>query len=135
MTVLLSSHLLAEVEEVCDRVAIIRSGRIVYEGALAALKRAGESGYRLRTTDDARAVAICAAQAGLRAVRREGVEVRFSAEEEAVAQLSVALVEAGVAITQLTPELATLEDLFFRFTEDEPGAGGAHPPADVRAAA
>jgi ABC-2 type transport system ATP-binding protein len=122
MTVMLSSHLLAEVEEVCDRVSIIRSGRIVYEGALAALKRAGESGYRLRTTDDARAAAICAAQPGLRAVRREGPEVRFSGEEEAVAQLSVALVEAGVAITQLTPELATLEDLFFRLTEDEPAA-------------
>ena len=39
MTVLLSSHLLAEVEELCNRVAIVRSGRIVYEGAIAELKR------------------------------------------------------------------------------------------------
>src|ERR671926_352414 len=49
MTVVLSSHLLAEVEELCNRVAIVRSGRIVYEGAIAELKRMGASGYRLRT--------------------------------------------------------------------------------------
>src|ERR687884_150884 len=46
MTVVLSSHLLAEVEELCNRVAIVRSGRIVYEGAIAELKRAAGAGYR-----------------------------------------------------------------------------------------
>src|SRR3954453_19072572 len=59
MTVVLSSHLLAEVEELCNRVAIVRSGRIVYEGAIAELKRMGASGYRLRTTDDERALRVC----------------------------------------------------------------------------
>src|SRR3954470_8553167 len=57
ITVLLSSHLLAEVEELCNRVAIIRSGRIVYEGALDDLKRSAATTYRLRTTDDERALA------------------------------------------------------------------------------
>ena len=122
MTVLLSSHLLAEVEELCDRVAIIRSGRIVYEGAIAELKRMGASGYRLRTTDDERALAICAAQPGIDDVRRGAHAIHLSAEEQAAAGLSVALVEAGVAIVELVRETATLEDLFFHLTEDDDAA-------------
>src|SRR3954466_7796255 len=48
-TVLLSSHLLAEVEELCNRVAIVRTGRIVFEGALADLKRTAGAEWRRRT--------------------------------------------------------------------------------------
>src|SRR5437588_5252939 len=62
MTILLSSHLLAEVEELCTRVAIISSGRIVHEGALADLRAGpGVARYRLRTTDNTRAHAIASA--------------------------------------------------------------------------
>ncbi len=69
ITVLLSSHLLFEVEELCNRVAIVRRGRVVYEGALAELRdRAGVS-YRLRTGDDDRARQVSAAQAGIEDVR------------------------------------------------------------------
>ena len=64
MTVLLSSHLLTEVEEVCNRVAIVRTGSIVYEGEIADLKRGAGTTYRLATTDDDRAVAVCSAQRG-----------------------------------------------------------------------
>src|SRR5207244_5596558 len=55
MTVLLSSHLMTEVEEVCNRVGIVRSGKIVYEGAIAELKTSAGTTYRLSTADDARA--------------------------------------------------------------------------------
>ena len=65
MTVLLSSHLLAEVEELCNRVAIVRRGRMAYEGTLADLRRAAGTVYHLRTTDDDRALAVCAAQPGI----------------------------------------------------------------------
>ena len=66
MTVLLSSHLLAEVEELCNRVAIVRSGRIVYEGEIAELKRgAGHAPTGCATTDDERALAVCRAQPGI----------------------------------------------------------------------
>ena len=47
MTVLLSSHLLTEVEDVCNRVAIVRSGAIVYEGLISDLKRSAGASYRL----------------------------------------------------------------------------------------
>src|SRR6202000_1341191 len=54
ITVLLSSHQLPEVQELCDRVAIVDSGRVVYEGALSDLRRQGGAGYVLRTSDDER---------------------------------------------------------------------------------
>jgi len=123
MTVVLSSHLLGEVEEVCDRVAIIRTGRVVYEGAIAELKRTAVVGYRVHTTDDERALAVCAAHAGVSDARRSGGAVRFAAAEEVVGELSVALVEAGLPLLELVPETASLEDLFFRLTEGTGEAG------------
>jgi ABC-2 type transport system ATP-binding protein len=128
-TVLLSSHLLAEVEELCNRVAIVRTGRIVFEGALADLKRTAGAGWRLRTTDDARALEICRAQPGISEIHADPLELRFEGTEDAAAQLSVALVEAGLAIRALAPHTATLEDLFFRLTEDAPPEAAA--PARV----
>ena len=119
MTVMLSSHLLAEVEELCNRVAIVRSGSIVFEGALAELKRSAGVGYALRTTDDERAQRVCEGQPGVSGVRLAGGQLHFSADEQAAEKLSVALIEAGVAIRALSPETATLEDLFFRLTEGE----------------
>jgi ABC-2 type transport system ATP-binding protein len=117
MTVLLSSHLLAEVEELCDRVAIIRAGRIVYEGAIDELKASAASAYRLRTSDNATALGVCQAQTGVAAARIEGADIRMEAGEPTIAELSVALIEAKLRITALVPESATLEDLFFRLTE------------------
>jgi ABC-2 type transport system ATP-binding protein len=125
MTVLLSSHLMPEVEELCNRVAIVRSGAIVYEGAIADLKRTAGSTYHLRTTDDERALAVCQAQPGIRDVRTEGDAVAFGADEQAVAELSVALVEAGALIRSLVPQTATLEELFFKLTEEEPAGESA----------
>jgi ABC-2 type transport system ATP-binding protein len=57
------------------------------------------------------------------------VELRFQATEEAAADLSVALVEAGVAIRTLAPHAATLEDLFFRLTEGDPDTVSPLAPA------
>jgi ABC-2 type transport system ATP-binding protein len=136
MTVLLSSHLLPEVQELCDRVAIVDSGRVVYEGALADLRRQGGAGYRLHTTDDRRALAIAAGASGIAHARDDHQGIAFEAGEQAVAELSLALGRAGVGILSLAPQLATLEDLFFRLTEsngdgerDRPSAESA-PPGD-----
>jgi ABC-2 type transport system ATP-binding protein len=127
-TVLLSSHLLTEVEELCNRVAIVRSGRIVFEGALADLKRTAGGEWRLRTTDDERAMQVLTARAGIEGVRRDPLEIRFEGTEEAAAELSVALVQAGLAIRALAPHAATLEDLFFRLTEGDAAGEPAGPP-------
>jgi ABC-2 type transport system ATP-binding protein len=121
ITVLLSSHLLSEVEELCNRVAIIRSGRIVFAGPLLELMATAGTGYSLRTTDLERAHAVCVAQTGIQDVSSDDGALRFSADEDAVARLSIALGEAGVGIVALVPEAASLEELFLGLTEgDEP---------------
>jgi ABC-2 type transport system ATP-binding protein len=137
ITVLLSSHLLAEVEELCNRVAIVREGRVAYQGSLAELRRQAGAGYRLRTTDDERARRVGSAQAGIEDVAGapgEGLTFR-AASEAAVAGLSLALAESGALVLELSPRHATLEDLFFKLTEGQ-GAAGAEPqPAAVEGAA
>jgi ABC-2 type transport system ATP-binding protein len=137
ITVLLSSHQLPEVQDLCDRVAIVDSGRVVYEGALSDLRRQGGAGYRLRTTDDARALDVVGAQAGVEHAMSGAHGVQFQAQEHDVGELSLALARAGVGILALTPELATLEDLFFRLTEGNGGqpADGADPQAGSSAPA
>jgi ABC-2 type transport system ATP-binding protein len=121
MTVLLSSHLLAEVEELCNRVAIVREGRVAYQGSLEELRRQAGSAYLLRTTDDERARRVAEAQKGIGEVRvapERGLV--FSAEGEgAIGALSLALAESGALILELSSRHATLEDLFFRLTEGE----------------
>ncbi len=135
ITVLLSSHQLPEVQELCDRVAIVDSGRVVYEGALADLRRQGGAGYRLRTTDDQRALEIVREQPRLQHAGIGEHGLGFEGDEQAVAELSLALGRAGVGILMLTPELATLEDLFFGLTEGAAadlasGDEGASPGAN-----
>jgi ABC-type multidrug transport system ATPase subunit len=128
--VLLSSHQLPEVQELCDRVAIVDSGRVVYEGALSELRRQGGAGYRLRTTDDGRALVVTREQDGIEHAHADQNGLGFQADEHAVGELSLALGRAGIGILALTPELATLEDLFFRLTEDGDEADGV-PSARV----
>jgi ABC-2 type transport system ATP-binding protein len=127
ITIVLSSHLLAEVEGLCNRVAIIQRGRIVYEGEISSLKRTAGTSYSLQTTDNLKALEVCRDQAGVEDARMVAGKVAFSASDEAVAELSQALVEAGALIRALTPETATLEDLFFSLTED--GADRVEVPA------
>jgi ABC-2 type transport system ATP-binding protein len=121
ITVLLSSHQMMEVEELCNRVAIIRSGRVAYEGSLDELRaRAGVS-YKLRTTDDERARDVCLVQPGITEIadaQPAGLTLEAS-DESAVAALSIALAESGAPIVELTPRQATLEDLFFQLTEGD----------------
>jgi ABC-2 type transport system ATP-binding protein len=116
ITVLLSSHLLTEVEDLCNRVAIIRKGQIVYEGSLAELKQTSGQIWRLRTTDPEHARTI-ALDHGVRDLGVTDGEVSFSADDAAVAALTVSLGQARVGITRLVEQSATLEELFLELTE------------------
>ena len=119
ITVLLSSHLLGEVEDLCNRVAIIRKGRIVYEGSLRELLASASTGYRLRTTDVERARTVALNQPGITEVRVADGEVRFEADDDAVAALTIVLGQARVGVTALVPETASLEELFLGLTEEQ----------------
>jgi ABC-2 type transport system ATP-binding protein len=119
ITVVLSSHLLVEVEDLCNRVAIMRRGRVVYEGSRAAL-RGGEGGeYHLRTSDLDTTLALCEAEQGIEHVRRTSDGLLLRATEADVARLSLVLGAAGIAITELHSRRVTLEDVFLRLTEGE----------------
>jgi ABC-2 type transport system ATP-binding protein len=132
LTVLLSSHVMAEVEELCNRVAIINLGRVRYEGSLTELIATTAGSYELRTTDDPRAAQIVAGERGISAVTASDDGVAFRADERAVPALSLALARAGIGIRALVPRTATLEELFFRMTE---GDGPPAPPGEPSAAA
>ena len=119
ITILLSSHLLNEVEELCNRVAIIRRGGVVYDGALRDLLATARSGYRLRASDQERARMICLSQPGLEEIAVTDGDIRFKADEDAVGALSIALGQARIAVSALVPESASLEELFLRLTGGE----------------
>jgi ABC-2 type transport system ATP-binding protein len=118
ITILLSSHILAEVEELCNRVAIIRSGKIIYEGLLQELLHSAAGTYRLTTTDVARARALLLAR-GFEGIQVVGDELRFQADVAAVEAASIALGNAGIGISALVPHTATLEELFLGMTEEQ----------------
>jgi ABC-2 type transport system ATP-binding protein len=122
MTILLSSHLLTEVQEICNRVAVINGGRIVHEGALADLAASAGSTHRLRTTDVVRAASALERLESVRGLRREHDELVFAlaGAEDAVA-LTHALADADVGIRELVREQTTLEEMFFRLTESDAG--------------
>jgi ABC-2 type transport system ATP-binding protein len=125
ITVLLSSHLLTEVEELCNRVAIIQKGRILYEGSLAELLATASETYRLRAVEPERARLVCLAQSGVEDVHLESDEIVFRATEEAVAALSISLGQARLGFTSLAPHSTSLEELFLGMTEGEPDAVAA----------
>jgi ABC-2 type transport system ATP-binding protein len=117
ITVLLSSHLMGEVEALCNRVAILRGGRVRYEGDLAEVTGRSDGRYRLGATDADAALAVCRAAPGIRDVRPEGPAIAFAADRAAVAGLTLALAAAGVGIHALVPA-GGLEELFFDLTEE-----------------
>jgi len=119
ITILLSSHLLYEVEELCNRVAIIRKGSIVYEGGLDELLATASTGYTLRATEPERARTVLLSQPGIESVVANDGELRFGADEDAVARAAIVLGQAGIGITALVPQTASLEELFLGLTGGE----------------
>ena len=116
ITILLSSHLLYEVEEVCNRVAIIRKGSIVYEGGLDELLATATTGYVLRTTEPERTRTVLLSQPGIDNIASTDGELRFTADEDAVARAAIVLGQSRIGITALVPQTASLEELFLGLT-------------------
>lgn len=119
-TVFLSSHLLSEVQQVCDRVAIIHKGEMVRELTVAGLLDQEATSLRVE------AVPIEAAEAALRPhwpVLRDGPALSVSATRAEAPEVARRLIEAKVALFGLTPVQPNLEDVFLTLTrEDEADA-------------
>lgn len=118
LTVLLSSHLLSEVEQVCDEVVILQGGRKVYEGRVNAAGD-GRSWYRIEAENGEVAGAICRELGG----EVFGDRVAFPASEKP-ADLLAALVGKGARITRFAPEEGSLEALYLQFSGMKGGSAG-----------
>jgi ABC-type multidrug transport system ATPase subunit len=119
-TVLLSSHLMGEVEQVCDRVGVISRGTLVREGTVDELR--GREGLWLRVQPLEQAERVVAGLRGVEQVARVDGGLRVAADRAAAAAINRALVEAGVAVSELRPERASLERVFLELTQEEVAA-------------
>ena len=108
-TVLLSSHILAEVEQLCDRVTIIRSGVAVESGTLAELRHLTRT--RFRVTSAAKPD-VLSTWRGIHDLRVDGTTLEFDADAADLGHVLDALAAAG--ITGITAAPPSLEELFMR---------------------
>ena len=116
-TVFLSSHLLSEVQQVCDRVAIINKGELIRESTVAGLL--DQETTRLRVE----AAPVEAAEAALRPhwpTARDGAALEITAARDAAPDVARRLVEAGVDVFALAPVRASFEDVFLALTQEDP---------------
>jgi len=116
-TVLLSSHILAEVEQLCDRVTIIRSGAAVESGTLAELRHLTRTRFRITSP---LAPEVLAARPGIHDLRSDGATIVFDADAAHLGSVLADLAAAG--ITGITAAPPSLEELFMRhYGEQEAG--------------
>jgi ABC-2 type transport system ATP-binding protein len=126
-TVFLSSHLLAEVELVCTRAAIVDRGRLVAQDRVDALL--GPTGRVLVTTPDVGVAAdLAAALPGVRLGERRPDRLAVHLDGTAPEALNRRLVDGGVRVRELVVERPTLEDVFLRLTGGLAGAEAAGRP-------
>jgi ABC-type multidrug transport system ATPase subunit len=116
-TVLLSSHLMTEVEQICDRVGVIRRGSLVGEGTVAELR--GRETLRVRAEPVAAAERLLAALPAVERVTVADGALHIAADPAAAASINQALVEAGIAVSELRREQASLEQVFLELTQPE----------------
>jgi ABC-type multidrug transport system ATPase subunit len=116
LTVMLSSHLLHEVEQLCNRVAIIERGRLLYEGTVAQLT-AGDKTFRIGVDRADDAFKLLASDPTLTVARDGDGRLRVKTADERAAQVNSLLVERGFHVHELSPQRETLEDVYFRLIQ------------------
>jgi ABC-2 type transport system ATP-binding protein len=114
-TVLLSSHMLSEVQEICDRVGVISAGRLLTESTVADLR--GVRSVIVRATPADIALATAMGMAGDDAVTLlDDGGLRLDLDPTRTPALTRALVEAGAAVHEIRPSERSLEEVFFEMT-------------------
>ena len=129
-TVIVSSHLLSEIEAACDSVAVIRSGELLFSGPLIDL--VAQAGECIETVpeypQDVGRLAELLLSRGWKATAHDE-EVRVVAPVSQAAAVNRAAAEAGITLRALRPREASLEEIFLRMTGESSGDNGR--PADV----
>jgi len=119
-TVLLSSHLLGEVEQICDRVGVISNGKLVREATVEDLL--GEEGVFVRAEPSDRANEVLSRMFGPAAVVRENGHFNLRIDPGQSLAINRQLMASGVGVSEIRPVERSLEDVFFQLTGDKQGS-------------
>ncbi|MDD6391819.1 MAG: ATP-binding cassette domain-containing protein [Gemmiger formicilis] len=117
-TVMISSHLLGEMEQMVEQVGIIDHGHILFEGPLTELQRHSRGNVTLRLLDPAKAAPILRAN-GLTAHSDSCVVTLPPLQDALLADLVQKLAACGAGVVELTPHTKTLEEIFLSLTSEE----------------
>jgi ABC-2 type transport system ATP-binding protein len=117
-TVFVSSHMLDEVEHMCDHVAILKSGKLLMQGEVSTL--VGQStALQLQATDPERAHEVLRNLEFVKGLTREGDRLVVETAGERAADVSRALAEQGIYLSELRTRQSSLEDVFLEMTGDD----------------
>jgi ABC-2 type transport system ATP-binding protein len=116
-TVFLSSHLMTEVEQICDRIGIIRRGRLVAEGTLDELR--GQPELHLRATPIDRARRMVESLPYVERLIADDGKLVLTMDLQRAGELNRQLVSADVEVTELTPARTSLEEVYFDLVQAE----------------
>ena len=123
LTVLLSSHLLTEIEQLCNRVGIIHEGRLLYEGGPEALV-APTSLYKVRVDNLSAAFDLLTREPDVSVSRNGASYLRIDADAEHIATVNSLLVGKGIKVYELSPAQESLEEAFLRLTKSVAATSG-----------
>lgn len=116
-TVLLSSHLLGEVEQICDRVGVIQKGKLVAQGTVSELR--GREGLLVRAEPVEYAHEIAKRLAGVEEVKETDGMLRLTTDPGRAAEINAKLVSAGLRVSEIRPSEQSLEEVFLELTGGE----------------
>jgi ABC-2 type transport system ATP-binding protein len=117
MTVFISSHLLAEIEQMCDMVSIIRQGRVIKTANIEEIGHEDQVEWQI--DDPARAITLLAECYNIEAMQLKQNIIRARLNGRSLPQINASLVGEGLALTYCTSRQSTLEDLFLDLTEGD----------------
>lgn len=119
-TILLCSHLLHEVEQLCQRVAIMKEGKLIATGEVATLLRRGQS-VRVRVAGDpGPAVSILTTLPWVGSVTVQGDAILIDTATERTAEINTLLIKAGIVVAEIGAGTNSLEEFFLTVTKAEP---------------
>jgi ABC-2 type transport system ATP-binding protein len=116
-TIFLNSHMLHEVEHVCERVAIIQHGKMITQGLVKDLMRKGDL-LQLKVTDIEKAMAVLQNIEWISSITREDDELLIDVNVEKYAEISSVLARENIFVTEMRAKDNTLEDFFLAITEE-----------------
>jgi ABC-2 type transport system ATP-binding protein len=124
--VLISSHQITEIEDVCDAFTVLRRGQTVWDGTAAELReQAPGSAHAMRTSDDRHALELARRHPGITAAPGPAGGLTITAQAGTLDALVLALGQAGVAVRELELRSSPLESMFFALTGSEEQVGPA----------